>query len=159
MQIDINKKLYAVIQITLIKKLKLPLPDEFLKRWIVATNEKPISQEDLEKEYPAYARSLQWQLIENKIIKDNGIKVSHEEVVDFVKQILKQRYESMGMPIDDELLEQSANEVLKNQEELQNIYAKLYDDKLMELFKEKFKINEKSIDYDKFIEMVYAYQH
>ena len=98
-------------------------------------------------------------MIENKIIKDNDLKVTHEEVVDFVKQILKQRYESMGMPVDDEMLNQATGEVLKNQEELQNIYAKLYDDKLMELFKEKFKINEKEIDYDKFLELAYGHQH
>mgnify|MGYP001380204437 CR=1 FL=1 len=159
LQTDIDKKLYADIQNKLIEKLSLPLPDEFLKRWIVATNEKPISKEDLEREYPAYAKNLQWQLIENKIIKDNDLKVTHEEVVDFVKQILKQRYESMGMPVDDEMLNQATGEVLKNQEELQNIYAKLYDDKLMELFKEKFKINEKEIDYDKFLELAYGHQH
>ena len=78
LQTDIDKKLYADIQNKLIEKLSLPLPDEFLKRWIVATNEKPISKEDLEREYPAYAKNLQWQLIENKIIKDNDLKVTHE---------------------------------------------------------------------------------
>ena len=56
LQTDIDKKLYADIQNKLIEKLSLPLPDEFLKRWIVATNEKPISKEDLEREYPAYAK-------------------------------------------------------------------------------------------------------
>jgi trigger factor len=156
LQADIDKKLYADIQNKLLEKLNLPLPDEFLKRWIVATNEKPITKEDLEREYPAYAKNLKWQLIENKIIRDNDIKVTHEEVVDFVKQILKQRYESMGLPVDDEMLNQAAGEVLKNREELENIYAKLYDDKLMELFKEKFKINEKEIDYDKFLELAYS---
>ena len=42
---DVDRKLKADVQEKLLDKLKLSLPDEFLKRWIVASNEKPITKE------------------------------------------------------------------------------------------------------------------
>ena len=54
---------------TFIKKLKLSLPNEFLKKWILATN-KDATEDQLNQEYDQYAKSLKWQLIENRIIKE-----------------------------------------------------------------------------------------
>lgn len=136
--------------------MKLNLPDEFLKRWIIASNEKPITSEQLEKEYDDYAKGLKWQLIENKIIKDNDIKVSQEEVIEHTKGLLKQQMASMGMPgDDDEQLTETANRVLQNEEEARNIYMMMYDNKLMTLYKDSFKLKEKEIGYDDFVKIAY----
>lgn len=69
LSVDADRKLKADVQEELIKKMKLELPNEFLKRWIKASNEKPITEEQIESEYDEYAKGLKWQLIENKIIK------------------------------------------------------------------------------------------
>ena len=52
----------------LINKLKLKMPDKFLKKWLLQTSEQPKTEDVLEKEYDMYAKGLQWQLIENKIL-------------------------------------------------------------------------------------------
>lgn len=153
--LDSDKKLRADIQDSFMKKLKLDLPNDFLKKWIKASNEKPISDEQIEAEYDQYAKGLKWQLIENKIIKDNDIKVEHEEVIDYTKGLLTQQMANMGMPSgDDKELTETAHRVLQNEQEARNIYANLYDSKLMELYKSNFKLKEKEIDYDSFIELV-----
>lgn len=150
-----ERKLKADVQIELLDKLKLSLPDGFLKRWIAASNEKPITPEQIEAEYDEYAKGLKWQLIENKIIQDNDIKVSHEEVVEHTKGLLKQQMASMGMPTDNEdELGETANRVLQNQEEARNIYMMMYDQKLMALFKSTFKLKEKELSYEEFIKVV-----
>ena len=156
LSVDVDRKLKSDIQEEILKKLKLSLPDAFLKRWIVVSNEKPITPEQLENEYDQYALGLKWQLVENKIIKSNDVKVTPEEVVEHTKGLLKQQMESMGMPVtDDNDLTETANRVLQNQEEAQNIYAMMYDNKLMTLFKESFKLKEKEISYEDFIEIAY----
>ena len=66
---------------SLVKKLKLTLPNEFLKKWILSSSKEEITAEQVEAEYEQYAQKLKWQLVENKIIKDNDIKVDNEEVV------------------------------------------------------------------------------
>jgi trigger factor len=61
-----------------------PLPDEFLKRWLKATNEK-LSDEELEGGYNDFAQNLKWTLIENKIIVDNTIEIKYEDVFELAK--------------------------------------------------------------------------
>ncbi|MDF1673635.1 MAG: trigger factor [Vicingaceae bacterium] len=156
LSVDADRKLKADVQDELIKKLKLDLPNEFLKRWIVASNEKPITPEQIEAEYDDYAKGLKWQLIENKIIKDNDVKVEHEEVIEHTKGLLAQQMAGMGMPNnDDEQLTETANRVLENEEEARNIYMMMYDNKLMTLYKNSFRLKEKEISYDDFVKLAY----
>lgn len=156
LSVDADRKLKVDVQEELIKKLKLDLPNEFLKRWIVASNEKPITPEQIEAEYDEYAKGLKWQLIENKIIKDNNVKVEHEEVIEHTKGLLAQQMAGMGMPTnDDEQLTETANRVLQNEEEARNIYMMMYDNKLMTLYKNSFKLKEKEVSYDDFVKIAY----
>ena len=150
-----DRKLKADIQTEFLEKLKLSLPDSFLKRWIQASNEKPVTPEQIEEEYDQYAQGLKWQLIENKLIEKNEVKVSHEEVVEHTKGLLAQQMASMGMPTNnDEELTETANRVLQNQEEAKNIYMMMYDQKLMDVYKTTFKIKEKEVSYEEFVKII-----
>ena len=109
-----------------------------MKRWIKESNEKPITAEQIEEEYDNYSKGLQWQLIENKLIQNNDIKVTHEEVVEHTKGLLLQQMAGMGLPDNnDEELTETANRVLQNEEEARNLYMMLYDERLMNVYKEK----------------------
>ncbi len=135
------------------EKLNIQLPNEFLKRWIQLSNEKPLSDEELEKEYPNYARGLIWQLIQNQLIKEFELKVGADDVLDYTKNIVANNFRQYGMPVpdDDELTEYAKN-ALKNQDEIRKIYEQLYDVKLMEKIREVSKINEIALPYDQFVE-------
>ncbi len=137
----------------MINKLKLNLPDEFLKRWILASN-KEATQEQLEKEYDLYAENLKWQLIENKIIKDQDIKVDNDEVLSRTKELLASQYSQYGMmiPVDEEL-SKAAQNVLSNQDEARKIYDMLYDQKVLKYLKATLKISDKQLSYDDFIKL------
>lgn len=153
--VDSERKFLTDVQDELLKSLNLKLPDSFLKKWIAASNEKPISAEQIEKEYDHYAESLKWQLIKNKIIEVSNIKVASEDVVDYTKGLLSQQMKSMGMiDDDDEQLTLTATNILQNQEEARRIYEMLYDSKLKDVFKTTFKLKDKEIEYEKFIEMI-----
>lgn len=155
--VDSDRKLKSDIQEELFKKLNLALPDAFLKRWIAATNEKPVTPEQIDQDYDQYSKELKWQLIENKIIKQFDIKVSNPEVVEYTKGLLKNQLASMGLPTDDDKdLTETANRVLHNQEEARNIYMMLYDLKMMEMFKTTFKLNKKEISYEDFAKIAYS---
>lgn len=142
------------IQDFLIKKAKLSLPDDFMKKWLMQANEKPVSKEQIESEYDQYALGLKWQLIENKLIKDNDIKVSREELIEHVKGLLNKQLSSMGQNfMEDAELEDTANRILENQEEAQKIYEQLYQEKLKQYYKDTVKLKEKEIDYDDFVKL------
>ena len=137
----------------LIKKLKLSLPDKFLKKWILSTN-KDATKDQIEKEYDQYANSLKWQLIENRIIKDNAIKVDSDEVVSRTKELLSSQYSQYGMMIPaDEELSKAAQNVLSNKEESRKIFDMMYDQKVLIFLKENLKISEKQVSYDDFVKL------
>jgi trigger factor len=154
---DADRKLKVDLQDELIKKLKLKLPDTFLKRWIRESNEKPITVEQVEADYDNYSKGLQWQLIENKLIQSNEIKVTPEEVVEHTKGLLAQQMAGMGLPggTNDEELTETANRVLQNEEEAKNLYMMLYDAKLMDLYKSTLKLKEKEVTYEAFVKLAY----
>mgnify|MGYP000328694236 CR=1 FL=1 len=148
---DSERKFYNDVVEHLMNKVNFNLPTEFLKRWIVAANEKPVTFEQVDSEFENYSKGLKWQLIENKIIKENNLEVTKDEVVDHTKELILQQFAQMGQgPMGDEELNQTAQRVLSNQEEAKKLYEKLYGQKVMELFKTKFTLENKEVAYDDF---------
>ena len=138
----------------MIEKYNPDLPDEFLKRWIRLSNEKPVTAEEVEKDYAEYRKSLQWQLIFNELISEDAISVSQEEVIEKTKELLIGNYAQYGMPApEDKELEESAKRVLGNQEEARKIYDMLYDEKLIAYVKENASVKDKEVSFDKFVEL------
>ena len=151
---DSDKLLTRTVYNDLLEKTKVDLPDNFLKRWIKLSNEKEITEEQIEAEYDGYAKGLKWQLIQGQIFKTNEIKLENEEVIAYTKGLLVNNYAQYGMPApDDAELTQSAMQVLQNKEEANRIYDMLAEQKLTTFFKETVKLNEKEIAYDDFVEM------
>lgn len=142
------------ISSTLLDKTKMKLPDDFLKRWLKERNEQDLTPEQIEADYENYAKSLKWQLIENKLIRDNDIQVSPEESMEHVKRNIAGQYAQYGMPTppDDEL-EQSARRMLADQEQAKKIYEAMFDAKLLAHYKANVKLNEKEVSFDEFVKM------
>ena len=136
---------------TLVESMNLPLPDEFLKRWIVVANEEPLTPEQVEQEYPGYAKGLQWQLIENAIVRENELKVTQDEIIDFMKENIARQYAQYGLPMDDEMLTNFAKNSLQNRDEVNKVYEVLIEDKVVAKLKEDMKVNEKELSYDDFV--------
>ena len=93
-----DNKLENDVILYLIKKTKISLPDTFLKKWLVATNEQGLTVEQVESEYEQYSKSLKWQLIENKIIKDYNLEVKNEDVLAYAKEIIVSNFAQYGQP-------------------------------------------------------------
>ncbi|MDC3352289.1 trigger factor [Crocinitomicaceae bacterium] len=153
---DSDRLLSQTISDKLIEKTNFDLPEDFLKRWIMASSEKEVTREELDADFENYAKSLKWQLIQNKIIKNNDIKVEPDEVMEYTKGLLVNQYAQYGMPApeDAQLLSQ-AQEVLQNREEANKIYDNIYGSKMLSFFKETVKLNEKSLPYDDFVKEAY----
>ena len=135
-------------------KLKLAMPNEFLKRWLVQTSEQPITMEMLETEYDMYAKSLQWQLIENKILENHSIKVTQDDVLAHTKVLISAQMKQYGQPEgDDKQLTDIATNILKNEEERKKVYDQIFDERTLAVYKENFKLTEKSVSYDEFVKL------
>jgi trigger factor len=149
-QVDADRFLQTEIEKTLVDKLNVSLPDAFLKRWLMTVNEKPLTQEQLDNEYPMYAKSMQWKLIENKIIKDNNITVAAEEAVEEAKGFIRSEYAKYGQQAQEEEVEKIAKSLLAKEKEAQKIYENMYTRKVLELIKTNCSLNVKEVSYEDF---------
>ena len=151
---DIDRLLKNEISNTLIKKLRIKLPDTFLKKWILSSNKKA-KQEEIDKEYDSYSDGLKWQLIENFIIKDQNIKVTGDELLKFTMELMGNQYAQYGMMIpDEEELKKTAEKVLSNKDEERKINDMIYDKKVMNYLKNTLKINDKFLNHEDFTKKV-----
>ncbi len=147
---DAEKFLRTEVENNLVEKSNIQLPDSFLKRWLMMANEKPITQEELEKDYPNYSKSMKWKLIENKIIKDNEIKVDADEAKEEAKAFIKSEYARYGQAATEEDLEKISKDILSKEKEAQRIFENLYSKKVLDLIKEKCTLQTKEVSYEDF---------
>jgi len=147
---DTDRKFIETVETSLVDKLNIKLPDEFLKRWLMAVNEKPLTKEQLESEYPAYARSMQWKLIENKIIKDNNIAVTADEAKEEAGTFIRSQYARYGQTPDEAEVAKIADSILAKQDEAQKIFEGLYSKKVLDLLKTNCKLDTKEVSYNEF---------
>jgi trigger factor len=143
-------KLKLDIKNKLIKKADIELPVDFLKRWILSTNEK-ITKEQIDEDFEKYEDDLKWQVIRNHIIKENEIKPSDEEIKESAKKFALMQLQQYGIPnLPDEQLENFAMEMLKKEEERKRIVDNIYDEKVFSLIKEKITLTQKELSRDEF---------
>jgi trigger factor len=143
----------------LIEKAKLDLPDAFLKRWIQATNDNPISKDEVEADYPNYSKSLQWQLIENKLVKDAGIEISREDTFEKAKGFVVAQYAHYGLPApDEENLKAHVNQMLSNQDEVRKLVDLVLEERIIRYLKDAVKLTEKKVSYQDFVKQAQSLQ-
>ena len=152
--VESDRMLKNDVVLYLVKKVKLEMPDEFLKRWLVQTSEKPLTLEQVESDYHMYSKSLKWQLLENKILENNEVKVNNEDLLSFTKELVAKQMMQYGQVSSDEkqILDIAEN-ILKNEDERKKISEQLFDEKTLSIYKKSFKLNEKSISYDDFVKL------
>jgi len=142
----------------LISKFEVTLPEDFLKRWLLLKNEnKEVKEEELKKEFPKFMTDIKWQLISAKIVEEQEINVSHEEVKDLAIQYTEMQFVQYGLPAGSfpkEQLEQYATEqFLKKEDEVRKLYDKKYEDKVVQYIKETVKLDEKEVSIEDFNKM------
>jgi trigger factor len=150
---DADRKLQNDIYTQLISQTKMQLPDEFLRKWLKATNEK-LTDEELAQGYDDFAKNLKWTLIENKMIADNEIKIEYKDVFETAKQRLDAQfrmYSPQAMP-EDQLAQYTAT-FLQEKENANRIFEEVKALKVFEHIKSVATLTQKEIDYKKFVEL------
>ncbi len=151
---DAERKLQNDLYNLSIEKAKFDLPDEFLKRWLKATNEK-LTDEELTGGYDDFAKNLKWTLIENKIIKDNKIEIKYEEVFAAAKQRLDAQFRMYSpQPLSEEQLGQYTVQYLQNKDEANKIFEEVKALKVLDHLKSIVTLDKKEISDKDFKELI-----
>ena len=111
--------------------------------------------EQIEKEFDAFVNDLKWQLIKDVIIKENELTVTTEEVQAFAIQMARAQYNQYGIfDMPEEQLESFAKMILEKQDEAERIYKRLFEEKVINVVKEKVKLIETEVSQEEFNEMM-----
>jgi trigger factor len=156
--VDSDYKFMIDARDMLIKKLdNLLFPDAFLKRWLLATNEGKKTEEELDAQYPKMIEELKWHLIKEKIAKNKEIKIEEADLTAFAKKAAQAQFAQYGMMgLPDDMLENYAKDMLKNQDTVKNIVDRVMDEKVLAVIKSSIKLATKKISLDNFNKMFEA---
>ena len=139
----------------MMEKTELPLPDDFLKRWVKTANEKEVTEEQIESEYPMFAKQLRWDLIVKKIVKDQNLNVTAEELKEKVKaEVISQMYGYGLRNIGDEWIGQFIDKQMKDKQYTDKMADRILDEKTLDYIKSRVTLTEKPITFNEFKELV-----
>jgi len=134
----------------MIKKARIELPIEFLKRWMVETNEN-LSEEQVNEDFEKYEDDFRWQLIKEHLLKQQDIKVSEEEALEAAKGMALNQYMQYGISnVPEDYLENYAREMMSKPEESRKFYEQKGEEKLIAYIKSTVKIDDKEVSSEKF---------
>lgn len=135
----------------IMKKMeKVQFPEEFLKKWVKATNAE-LTDEQLEKDFPGMIEELKWHLAKDQLMKEYNIDVKKEEVEAYAKEVAKMQFMQYGlMHIEEQYLNNFAQEMLKKEDQLRGIVERVAENKLYEALKGVAKVEKKAISHEEF---------
>ena len=108
----------------------LQLPDEFLKRWIAVGGEKKKTNEEVEEEYPSFTNQLKWTLISDKILNENKIDVTEQELKDNMKVEIMRYFGQMNLGEDAQWIGSYIDRMMKDEKQVDSSYRKIITEKL-----------------------------
>lgn len=151
-----NERLQNEIYELLVHQTPIELPVAFLKRWMKEGQEKPRSEADVEKEFPSFDHQLRWTLISDKLIIENGISVTKEDVINELKgRVLA--YFGMENGDDAPWLDSYMQKVIKDDKTIDETYRRMIFDKLFQWLETQFDVAETTIDEEAFFKLPNAH--
>lgn len=151
-----NQKLMNDISETMVEKTKFKLPADFLTKWIQTSGKEPMTAQDAAEEYKKSEKGIRYQLIEGKIINENKLNMSFEELKEFTANLVRNQMMQYGQMPEQEQLDGIVSNVLSNQDETRRISEQLMGDKMLTFYKEKAPLKIKKVGFDTFVKEAYG---
>ncbi|MFC0262240.1 trigger factor [Fontibacter flavus] len=141
----------------LIASANIDLPEVFLKEWLLRANDGKVTAEQVEKEYPIYAKQLSWTIISNELASANEIQAEHEDVIEKTKEMIREQFASSGLGAQLEAsMDMFVDNYLKGNEgqNYMQMLTSVQNDKVLAFVKEKANVKEEKITVDKFQDLL-----
>lgn len=145
------------IKEALVSSNSIELPEAFLKEWLYKANEGKVTEEQVEEEFPIYAKQLTWSLISNQIAKDNAIKAEHEDVIEKTKEMIRKQFSASGLSSQmEDSMDMFVNNYLQGNEgqNYMQLMTSVLNEKVLDFAREKIDVTEEVVSIDKFKELL-----
>lgn len=144
----VNKVLEQVTE-----KEEVKLPEAFLTKWLVFSNQNIQSEEQAKEILEAEKSQLKYQIIEGKLMSENDVKIDYTDVLGQAEQLVRNQLAIYGIHhLGDEEIQKYAAEMLKDQEQVRQLSSEVAMAKLKDVILEKATKKETAISHDEFLE-------
>ncbi|HRP91090.1 MAG TPA: trigger factor [Edaphocola sp.] len=141
----------------LVHNTNIELPTVFLKSWLKkGQQEQSRTDEEVEQEWPSFEHQLRWTLISDKLIKDNNLEVTLDEIKDEMKDRVMAYFGNSAT--DAPWLEDYIEKMTKDEKTLNETYRRLLSDKIFEATAQKLEVKEQSISLEDFQKLPSAHE-
>jgi trigger factor len=140
----------------IIETVKIDLPEEFLRTWLIRINEGKFTSEQIDQDFDNVKRDIRWNLIKNEIAEKFEVKVDYPEVVEKAKDMVRQQfggYLSSDQPGIEEMIEKIAMGYLSDKskgDNFMNLYNQAFSDKVATAIVDNVPNKTTKIDVEKF---------
>lgn len=151
-----DSRLFNDIATALMQETVIELPEAFLKRWMLdqhdhdhATHQH--TPDEVDAEYANFSQGLRWQLIEANVVRQSGLTLTADELKAGVRDHLRQQFAQYGLhQATDEMMEDMTTRFMKRKDEVRRVSEHLMEKKMLAVFKERFKLDDKLVSSDEF---------
>ena len=140
----------------LVDNTKFELPSQFLRKWLRTSGEKELTEQEANEEYERSEKGLRYQLIEEKILNDNGLQPTPDDLKNFAANYVKAQLIQYGFNAQDEdYVNDIVAKLLKDRNEVQRIQQQVVFQKLIDFYKQNVNINTKKVTFDEFVKLAF----
>ena len=143
----------------MLEETKMEFPESFLKRWLQTGGEQQKTAEQAEAEFPAFSNQLKWTLISDRIITENKLDVTNEELREHMKTEVMRYFGQMNMGEDMSWLESYMDRMMKDEKQVDATYRRLITEKLFGFAESQVKPEEKKVSAEELTAMQHNHQH
>jgi trigger factor len=143
----------------LLDETKMEFPADFLKRWLQNGGEQPKTPEQVETEFPGFINSLKWTLISDKLVQDNNLQVTQEELKDYMRADIMRYFGQMQMGDDTGWIDSYVDRMMKDEKQVDGSYRRLVTEKLFSWLESKATPVEKEVSAEELTKMQHNHAH
>jgi len=143
-QSESNYRFGQDVKNIMVEKAGLRLPENLLKRWLYEGNDGKFTMEQIEKDFPTFLEDFRWQLVREAIMKEAGLKVEKDDMIQSAVAMARYQFAMYGMNnVPDEHLIKYAESMLANEKEARNLYERAEENKVISYIRENVTVDIK----------------
>lgn len=131
--------------------IPVSLPEDFLKKMMRDNPDNPGTPEEMEQKFPEISKQLKWTLISGKIIQDQNLQVTTEELREDIKSELRKYFQNMSLgSTDSEWLDDYVNRVMKDKKSVEQRADRIVTQKVFDWARTQFPVKDVEISQEDF---------
>ncbi len=154
---DAEQYMMAQIRKSFGDKVEMELPESFLKEWLLLSNE-GVTAEQIEEEFDGFRDNLKWNLIQQKVVKEQSLGATKEEIEARARGMIASQFGGQ-LPMGPEFeshMDSLVKTFLEAQDgrNMQHVVGQVLDDKVLFYLREQVEVVEAETTRDEFEKLI-----